>query len=126
MASEGIALRAPDLRAALLARVPGLGAQPCVADPKGALCPEPLAGVLDSGVCDARLHSRSRDSLERVARRAPSAKAQPLTIVEVGAPAVNCVFRTSCIIPVSDSTGTIDLPYLATPGTAWLQSRTYT
>jgi hypothetical protein len=55
-----------------------------------------------------------------------SAKAQPLTIVEVGAPAVNCVFRTSCIIPVSDSSGTIDLPYLATPGTAWLQSRTYT
>jgi hypothetical protein len=55
-----------------------------------------------------------------------SAKAQPLTVVEVGAPAVNCVFRVSCTIPVSDSTGTIELPYLATPGTAWLQSRTYT
>src|SRR3954468_23362285 len=57
---------------------------------------------------------------------ASSAKAQPLTIVEVGAPAVNCVFRVNCIIPVSDSTGTIPLPLLTAPGTAWLQSRTYT
>src|SRR6266852_6088651 len=54
------------------------------------------------------------------------ARAQPLTVVEVGAPAVNCVFHPSCTIMVSDSIGTIDLPYIAKPGTAWLQSRTYT
>lgn len=52
--------------------------------------------------------------------------AQTLTVVEVNAPAVNCVFQPSCTIPVSDSTGAIGLPFIATPGTAWLQSRTYT
>ena len=51
---------------------------------------------------------------------------QSLTIVEVGAPAINCVFNQSCTITVSDSTGVIELPYIATPGTAWLQSRTFT
>src|SRR5262249_23248369 len=55
----------------------------------------------------------------------PSAtKAQPLTVVEVSAPAINCVFNTSCTITVSDTTGNILLPTVA-PGTAWLQSRTY-
>ncbi len=51
--------------------------------------------------------------------------AQPLTIVEVNAPAVNCVFQPSCTITVSDSTGVIGLPFIETPGTAWLQSRIY-
>jgi hypothetical protein len=53
-----------------------------------------------------------------------AAPAQPLKIVEVGAPAINCVFQTDCNIPVSDSTGNILFPTL-TPGTAWLQSRTF-
>jgi hypothetical protein len=53
-----------------------------------------------------------------------AAHAQVLKVVEVGAPAVNCVFQTDCTIPVSDTTGNILLPTL-TPGTAWLQSRTF-
>ena len=54
------------------------------------------------------------------------AQAQKLTVVEVGAPAVNCVFHPSCTITVTDSIGIIDLPYIEKAGTAWLQSRTYT
>src|SRR4051812_24913202 len=50
--------------------------------------------------------------------------AQPLKIVEVSAPAINCVFNATCKITVSDTTGTVLLPTVA-PGTAWLQSRTY-
>jgi hypothetical protein len=55
-----------------------------------------------------------------------AAQAQVLTVVEVGAPAVNCVFNPSCTITVSDTVGFISLPYLAVPQTAWLQSRTFT
>jgi hypothetical protein len=55
-----------------------------------------------------------------------AAQAQLLTVVEVNAPAVNCVFNPSCTITVSDTLGYIPLPYIATPKTAWLQSRTYT
>jgi len=51
--------------------------------------------------------------------------AQPLTIVEVNAPAVNCVFQPTCVITVSDTVGHIGLPYIATANTAWLQSRIY-
>jgi hypothetical protein len=36
-----------------------------------------------------------------------AAQAQVLTVVEVGAPAINCVFQTDCNIPVSDTTGNI-------------------
>ena len=54
-----------------------------------------------------------------------SAQAQSLKIVQVNAPAVNCVFQTDCNIPVSDSTGTIALPFLVNPTSAWVQSRTY-
>src|SRR4029077_10298557 len=54
-----------------------------------------------------------------------SLAAQPLTVVEVNAPAVNCVFQPSCVITVTDTIGHIALPYIATPGTAWLQSRIY-
>jgi len=53
-----------------------------------------------------------------------SVDAQPLKVVEVSAPAINCVFEPSCTITVSDTTGNILLPTVA-PGTAWLQSRTY-
>ena len=51
-------------------------------------------------------------------------QAQVLKVVEVGAPAINCVFQTDCTIPVTDTTGNILLPTLM-PGTAWLQSRTF-
>jgi hypothetical protein len=51
------------------------------------------------------------------------AAAQPLSVVNVGAPAINCVFATSCTLPVTDSVGTIPLPGIA--GTARLQSRTF-
>jgi hypothetical protein len=54
------------------------------------------------------------------------ARAQPLTVVEVNAPAVNCVFNPTCTITVSDTVGDIALPYLAAPKTAFLQSRTFT
>src|SRR6201994_861161 len=54
-----------------------------------------------------------------------AAEAQLLKIVEVNAPKVNCVFQTDCNIPVTDSSSNINLPYLAAPGTAWVQSRTF-
>jgi len=44
--------------------------------------------------------------------------AQPLPIVTVGAPAINCVFATSCTVTVTDFTA----PLL---GSGFLQSRTY-
>jgi hypothetical protein len=53
-----------------------------------------------------------------------AAMAQALKVVEVGAPAINCIFQTDCNIPVSDTTGNIPFSSL-TPGTAWLQSRTF-
>jgi hypothetical protein len=66
-------------------------------------------------------------ALSTVMLAVPSAaEAEQLTIVEVNAPAVNCVFRPDCIIPVTDSLGLIQLPFIAAPGTAWLQSRIYT
>ena len=53
-----------------------------------------------------------------------AAHAQVLNVVEVGAPAINCVFQTDCNIPVTDTTGNILLPTVPA-GTAWLQSRTF-
>jgi hypothetical protein len=50
---------------------------------------------------------------------------ETLTVVEVNSPAVNCVFNASCSVTVSDTTGALDMPFITTPGTAWLQSRTY-
>ena len=50
--------------------------------------------------------------------------AQPFTIVEVSAPAINCVFNATCRITVFDTSGNILLATIV-PGTAWLQSRTY-
>lgn len=57
---------------------------------------------------------------------AGTAQPAPLTIVEVGFPAVNCVFNTKCTITVSDSVGQIAMPFLVTLNTAWLQSRSFT
>lgn len=48
----------------------------------------------------------------------------PLSVVNVGAPAVNCVFNTTCTVTVTDTVGSIPVPGIA--GTARLQSRTYT
>jgi hypothetical protein len=49
--------------------------------------------------------------------------AAALTIVEVGAPAINCVFNASCTITVNDSFGPIGLKNFS--GQAGLQSRTF-
>lgn len=49
--------------------------------------------------------------------------ATPLTIVNVGAPAVNCVFDPSCTVTVTDTTAPIPIP---AGGTNFLQSRTFT
>ena len=65
-----------------------------------------------------------RSSVMAFAMLAGVAQAQPLKIVEVSAPAINCVFDANCKITVSDTVGNILLPTVA-PGTAWLQSRTY-
>lgn len=59
------------------------------------------------------------------AMAASAAHAEALTVVEVNAPAVNCVFNPACTVTVNDSTGALALPFITTPGTAWLQSRTY-
>jgi hypothetical protein len=52
------------------------------------------------------------------------AAATPLNVVNVGAPAINCVFNPSCTIVVTDSASNIPLPGIS--GTAVLQSRTFT
>jgi hypothetical protein len=46
------------------------------------------------------------------------AQAAPLKVVNVGTPAVNCVYNTSCTIVVSDTIGNIPLPGIS--GTARL------
>ena len=51
------------------------------------------------------------------------AEAAALTVVNVAAPAVNCVFDASCTVVVNDSVGT--LQYSALGKDAFLQSRTY-
>jgi hypothetical protein len=37
-------------------------------------------------------------------------QAAPLTVVEVGAPAINCVYNTTCQIVVNDTIGSIPVP----------------
>src|SRR5215469_9441360 len=49
-----------------------------------------------------------------------------LNVVEVGAPAVNCVYATNCTITVNDSVGQLTPQNLGQANTAWLQSRTFT
>jgi hypothetical protein len=51
-----------------------------------------------------------------------SAKAAPLKIVNVGAPAINCVFSTSCSVRVKDTKE--DVP-LSTGGKGVLRTRTF-
>jgi len=51
-------------------------------------------------------------------------QATPLKVVDVGAPAINCVFNTSCTIVVNDTIGAIPLSGIT--GSARLQSRTFT
>jgi hypothetical protein len=53
-----------------------------------------------------------------------AAAAAPLSVVNVSAPNINCVFETDCTVTVTDSVGTIPLPNLIA-GAARLQSRTY-
>jgi hypothetical protein len=50
-------------------------------------------------------------------------QAAPLIVVEVGAPAINCVFKASCTISVTDSTAFI--PFNVGTGKGFLQSRTF-
>jgi len=51
------------------------------------------------------------------------AAAAPLTVVNVGAPAINCKFDPSCKVVVNDTTANFTLP--GTTGNAFLQSRTW-
>jgi hypothetical protein len=55
-----------------------------------------------------------------------AAQAAPLSVVEVSAPDINCVFHAGppCVIVVTDSLGEIPLPATAT-GKAVLQTRTF-
>jgi hypothetical protein len=55
-----------------------------------------------------------------------AAPAGTLTVVEVAAPAVNCVYSPNCTITVTDSVGQLPLANLDVKDTAWLQSRTFT
>ncbi len=50
-------------------------------------------------------------------------EAAALNIVNVNAPAINCLFNASCKVTVNDSTGPIHLP--GTTGSGFLQSRTF-
>lgn len=56
---------------------------------------------------------------------AAPALAAPLSFVNVGAPAINCVFNTACTLTVTDSVDTIVVSPLLWTGTARLQSRTF-
>ena len=52
-----------------------------------------------------------------------SAHAVPLSVVNVGAPAINCVFNTTCTVTVNDSIGNFTPP--GDSGGGRLQSRAY-
>lgn len=52
-----------------------------------------------------------------------AAQAAPLQVVNVGAPAINCVFDAKCTIRVNDTIGSIPLPGIS--GVARLQSRAF-
>ncbi|MBV9993440.1 MAG: hypothetical protein JOZ72_19365 [Alphaproteobacteria bacterium] len=52
-----------------------------------------------------------------------AASAAPLTVVNVAAPAINCVFNVSCTVTVTDSIGNFTLS--GDVGTGRLQSRTF-
>src|SRR5258707_9248088 len=48
--------------------------------------------------------------------------AAPLKVVNVNAPAINCVFNPTCTVTVNDTSDNIAM---STGGTGFLQSRTY-
>jgi hypothetical protein len=50
-------------------------------------------------------------------------EAVPLRVVNVSAPAINCVFNPACTVTVNDTSDNIPM---STGGTGFLQSRTYT
>jgi hypothetical protein len=50
-------------------------------------------------------------------------EAIPLKVVNVSAPAINCVFNPTCTVTVNDTSDNIPM---STGGTGFLQSRTYT
>src|ERR1700716_3387152 len=49
-------------------------------------------------------------------------EAIPLKVVNVSAPAINCVFNPTCTVTVNDTSDNIPM---STGGTGFLQSRTY-
>jgi hypothetical protein len=51
------------------------------------------------------------------------AGAAPLSVVEVTAPDINCVFNTTCKVTVTDSSG--DISFGGMTGKGFLQSRTF-
>lgn len=51
------------------------------------------------------------------------ARAAPLSVVEVTAPDINCVFNTTCKLTVTDSVGDVSFPGMS--GKGILQSRTF-
>jgi hypothetical protein len=53
----------------------------------------------------------------------PASAQAALSVVNVGAPAINCVFNVTCIVTVNDSIGNFTPP--GDSGNARLQSRTY-
>src|ERR1700687_5719072 len=69
------------------------------------------------------MHVRLCTGAALLAASVVTAQGAPLAVVNVGAPAINCVFNTSCTVTVTDSVGNIPLPGIS--GTARLQSRTY-
>jgi hypothetical protein len=48
---------------------------------------------------------------------------EPLDVVNVGAPAINCIFNAACTVSVTDSVS--DIPLAGTKAKGRLQSRTY-
>jgi hypothetical protein len=52
-----------------------------------------------------------------------SAEAAPLSVTDVAAPAIHCVFNTTCTVPMTDTTGTFAVP--GDVGDAKLITRTY-
>ncbi len=58
-----------------------------------------------------------------LAAAAGEARAETLSVVNVNAPAINCIFNPACTVTVTDSVG--DIPLAGTKATGRLQSRTY-
>src|SRR5476651_2124856 len=65
----------------------------------------------------------ARRDISRSARW-PFAQAEPLSLVSVGAAAVNCVYDAACGFAVNDTVATI--PIAGISGRAFVQTRTFT